>query len=94
MTTNKKIKRPGSGRTLGSVSFVTIPLKDLCAKIADPNTNIKVSRLQLEAMGFIVKPTDPKAVTLTENPAKQVTNKVTDFDEPVSQPINADKSNF
>lgn len=77
---NKKITRKGSGRTKGSVSFVTVPLEVLCSKIADPKTPIKVSRLQLEAMGFIVKDSDPKPAVIVDAPAKPVI-KITDFNE-------------
>ena len=51
---SKKVTRPGAGRTKGSFSFVMIPLKDLNAKIADQTTEIKVSRLFAETLGFKV----------------------------------------
>lgn len=78
---NKKVTRVGSGRTKGSVSFVTVKLGDLCSKIADPNTPIKVSRLQLEAWGFLAKPSDEAPKTLEPSASKPATtSSETDFD--------------
>jgi hypothetical protein len=80
-TNIKKIKRPGSGRTKGSFSFVTVPLEFLCGKIKDGKTLIKVSRLQLEAMGFNVVSSEPQTVVVDNTPvANEIV--VTDFDAP------------
>ncbi len=49
-----KVKRPGAGRVKGSYSFVMIPLADLNAKIADQTTQIKISRLWAQTLGFQV----------------------------------------
>lgn len=89
---NKKVTRVGSGRTKGSVSFVEIELGQLCARIADPKTRIKVSRLQMEAMGFAIKPTAPLVELSTLEPVKPaVTVKVVDFD---AADATDDKSKF
>lgn len=95
----KKITRAGSGRTKGSVSFVTIELGELCAKIADPKTRIKVSRLQMEALGFIPQAADAAPQILKPTPKPTVT--VTDLDAPASTSPTAhsvasagDKSDF
>lgn len=49
--TKTKIKRPGSGKTKGSFSFVKITLQDLSAKLA-PSTEIVVRRIWAEGIGF------------------------------------------
>ena len=43
--TNTKVRRPGAGRTLGSTSFVLVPLQELNDKLADKTVLVKVSRL-------------------------------------------------
>lgn len=52
MSNTSKVKRPGSGRTKGSFSFVKIPLSALKAKFADDTTEITVGRKFAEQMGF------------------------------------------
>lgn len=48
-----KIRRPGSGRTKGSYSFVLASIEDLTGKIADHKTRmIKISRKQAEELGL------------------------------------------
>lgn len=47
----KTIKRPGSGRTKGSFSFVKLTVADLCSKFKD-NAIVVVSRKWAEANGF------------------------------------------
>lgn len=79
---NKKVTRVGSGRTKGSVSFVTVELGELCAKIADPKTRIKVSRLQMEALGFVAKASDEAPKTLEASSVPVSRAKITDFDAP------------
>ena len=43
--------KSGRGRTLGSYSFVTVPLKELCSQLGE-NTNVIVSRKWVEAIGL------------------------------------------
>lgn len=38
------IRRPGSGRTKGSFSFITVTLAELNSKFADPNQMIVIGR--------------------------------------------------
>jgi hypothetical protein len=54
MNENKpKVRRPGSGRTKGSFSFVKVSLKDLQSKIADQDSAIIIiSRKWAEQVGF------------------------------------------
>jgi hypothetical protein len=47
-----KTRRPGSGRTKGSYSFVTISITDLLAKFNDQTTPVIVSRKWAEQVGF------------------------------------------
>ena len=47
-----KTKRPGSGRTKGSFSFVMLPLQALNDKLSDKSTPVKVSRLWAQELGF------------------------------------------
>ena len=49
---NKKISRPGSGRTAGSYSFVLIPLNQITEKFKDTTTPVKVSRKWAQECGF------------------------------------------
>ena len=62
-----KVKRPGSGRTKGSFSFVTVSLADLNAKFADKNMPIVISRKWAEQLGF---------TGLVSNPANQTMNSI------------------
>lgn len=50
----KKTKRPGSGRTKGSFSFVKLTLADLQAKFNDPNQPIVIGRKWAEQCGFAI----------------------------------------
>jgi hypothetical protein len=86
----KIIHRKGSGKTAGSTSFVTVRLGDLCSKIADTEMLLKVSRIQMEALGLITKLHDPSPAKALTNPPAIVTvapkpvviiNEV-DFDAP------------
>jgi hypothetical protein len=90
--TQKKVTREGSGRTKGSVSFVEIELGQLCSRISDPTTRIKVSRLQMEAMGFQIKPTAPPVQLQTLEIVKPKTTVIIhDFDaqvEKASEPVS------
>lgn len=52
-----KIKRPGSGRTKGSFSFVVLELQQLTKKFKDPKQPIQVSRKWAESQGFDVSNT-------------------------------------
>ena len=45
-----KVRRPGAGRTVGSFSFVQVPLDVLVAKFADTKQKIVVGRKWCEAM--------------------------------------------
>jgi len=49
---SKSVKRPGSGRTKGSFSFVKVPLSTLVAKFADQSTPIVISRKYAETIGL------------------------------------------
>lgn len=51
-TGRKKTKRPGSGRTKGSFSFVALTLGDLKAKFADDAQVIVIGRKWAEQCGF------------------------------------------
>lgn len=81
-----KVRRVGSGRTLGATSFVSITLAELNKNIANPNAVIKVSRIQMEALGFQFKPTaEPIQVqTLAPSVAKTAVQEV-DFDAPTAK---------
>ena len=57
MNEKPKMRRPGSGRTKGSFSFVRIPLSELNKKFADQTTPITVSRMWAQQCGFKVKST-------------------------------------
>lgn len=80
-----KIKRPGSGRTKGSFSFVSIPLSDLIAKFADTKTPIVVSRKFAETVGFTGIVAKPAGSTLEsiegKTPTSAVTAQVHNLDE-------------
>ena len=52
-----KQRKPGSGRTPGSYSFVLIKLKDLTGKFSDPEQPIQVGRKWAEMQGFTVATT-------------------------------------
>lgn len=64
----KIIHRKGSGKTAGSTSFVTVRLGDLCSKIADSEMLLKVSRIQMEALGLMVKLHNPSSAQSLKNP--------------------------
>jgi hypothetical protein len=51
----KKIKRPGSGRTKGSVSFSTVSLSSL-NEVLRPDAKVLVSRRFAEGLGISNKP--------------------------------------
>ena len=83
MSNTKKVTREGSGRTLGATSFVTIRLGDLCSKLSDPNTLIKVSRIQMQALGLNVQGVNlPTSQVLEKVENKPVIVTQTDFDSP------------
>lgn len=67
MKTNKKVSRPGAGRTLGSTSFVLCTLQELNDKIADKTILVKIGRLWAAPFGL------KTAITGTST---QLTNKV------------------
>lgn len=52
MANKTKVTRKGAGRTKGSYSFVSIPLKDLTAKFADVNQPIIVGRKFAQSVGL------------------------------------------
>jgi hypothetical protein len=65
---NKKVKRPGSGRTKGSFSFVNITLADLKVHLNDAgNVPIRVSRKWAEELGF---------QNVTSAPVKDLTSEI------------------
>ena len=53
----KKTKRPGSGRTKGSFSFVALTLGQIKAKFADDNQVIVIGRKWAEQCGFNIPTT-------------------------------------
>jgi hypothetical protein len=71
----KKVKRPGSGRTKGSFSFVTVSLADLKANFADDTQKIVIGRKWAEQCGFNIQATTPATDILGkiqgETPATQ-----------------------
>lgn len=71
----KKVKRPGSGRTKGSFSFVTVTLAELQAKFADPTQKVVIGRKWAEQCGFNISATTPATDILGkiqgETPASQ-----------------------
>ena len=80
-----KVRKTGSGRVKGSVSFMGVRAGDLISKISgfDPNLEIKVSRLQMEALGLVPKLNKETVVQtlITPAPVKPSINvQVTDFD--------------
>lgn len=82
---NTNSNRKGSGRTKGSFSFVRIPLSDLAAKFADPNTPCLVSRKWAEACGFTGLVANPAAASYEaiqgQTPATRVAAVVTNLDD-------------
>jgi len=56
-TNRRKTKRPGSGRTKGSFSFVALTLADLKAKFADDTQVIVIGRKWAEQCGFNIAST-------------------------------------
>ena len=79
-----KIKRPGSGRTKGSFSFVKVSLQALNDKFADKSTSIVVSRKFAETVGFTGLIANPANHTLESIagavPDNTVAVKVTNLD--------------
>lgn len=65
---NKKVKRPGSGRTKGSFSFVNISLGELKKHLNDAeNIPVRVARKWAESVGF---------KELTSAPVKDLTGSI------------------
>jgi hypothetical protein len=85
MSAIKKIKRPGSGRTKGSFSFVTVTMKDLNTKFADPEMPVIISRKWAEQVGFkdiVSKPaTDTIHSIEGKTPETKVPAKIVSFDD-------------
>lgn len=50
-------RRPGSGRTKGSYSFIRIKLSDLTGKFIDPEMPVIISRKWAEQVGLAVEST-------------------------------------
>jgi len=77
--------KKGSGRTKGSFSFVKIPLKDLMAKFADPNTQVVVGRKWAEACGFDGLVSNPATTTMASiegvTPATHVNVVVSELED-------------
>jgi hypothetical protein len=71
----QKVKRPGSGRTKGSFSFVTVTLAELNEKFKDPTQKIVIGRKWAQQCSFDVKFTTPAGNILGkiegETPASQ-----------------------
>jgi hypothetical protein len=85
MSETIKIRKTGSGRVKGSVSFMSVRAGDLISKISgfDPNLEIKVSRLQMEALGLepkLNKITVTTLITPSTTIKPSVNVQVTDFD--------------
>lgn len=84
VTVKPKVRRPGSGRTTGSYSFVSVTLEDLNNKFADKSTPIVIGRKWAEMVSIKGKPAAPagkimdKIEGTTEETKPQV--KVRDFD--------------
>jgi hypothetical protein len=80
-----KVKRPGSGRTKGSFSFVKVPLSTLVAKFADQSTPIVISRKYAETIGLQGLTAAPAGSTLDsiegKTPNTAVTAQVHDLDK-------------
>lgn len=65
------IKKPGSGRTKGAVSIVTVSLADLNRTFANPQMRIAVSRKFIEGFGIpyqLMEGQTPPVETPTEEP--------------------------
>jgi hypothetical protein len=79
------IKRPGSGRTKGSFSFVKISLSELNAKFADTTTPIVISRKWAEQVGFSGLTANAANHTMDsiagQTPMTQVAAVVTEIEE-------------
>lgn len=68
---NKKVRRPGAGRTKGSFSFVKMKVSDVIARFSNmPDLELMLSRKQMEGFGFSNLVTD-KASDLTDSIAGQ-----------------------
>lgn len=79
-----KIKRPGSGRTKNSFSFVHVSMSMLQAKFADPTQKIVVGRKWAEQMGFEGLTAGPSTEINPSiagtTPATKIAVKTVDFD--------------
>ena len=91
-----KIKRPGSGRTKGSFSFVSLTLAQLNSTLTDPNTPVIVSRKFAEGAGFknltAKSASDTLGAVVGTNPASAVAVKVSDFNAPSTSTTSTTKS--
>ena len=72
----------GSGRTSGSTSFTLVSMADLINNIPQ-STMLKVSRIQLEQLGFKTSATQiiqsAPATSLVKTESKQLSAKTIDF---------------
>ena len=75
----KKVRRPGSGRTKGAVSFVTVTLNEL-NDVLKPEANVLVSRRFAENVGISGKPFSATTKNITTH-ASIVDVKVNDLQE-------------
>jgi len=80
-----KVRRPGSGRTKGSFSFVKLTIADIKAKFADDTTPIIVSRKWAEQVGFTNVVSKPAGATVDAiegtTPETKVQAKVHNFND-------------
>jgi len=83
MSATAKVRRPGSGRTKGSYSFITVTLGELNAKFNDPTQQIVIGRKFAEGVGFkatAVKATDIAGRIEGQTPETRVPMKIVDLD--------------
>lgn len=82
------IKKPGSGRTKGAVSIVTVTLSDLNKVFRNPDMRIAVSRKFVEPFGIeyqLLEGQNVAAVTKTESkivvqpPEKKIAIRTVNF---------------
>jgi hypothetical protein len=85
VATKPKVRRPGSGRTKGSNSFVKITVADLVAKFADQTTPVIVGRKWAEMVGFTGLVSKPAGATVDTieglTPETQIKTTIRNFNE-------------
>lgn len=80
-----KVRRPGSGRTKGSYSFVKVTVADLVAKFADQSTPVVLSRKWAEQVGFQGVTAKPAGATTDSieglTPETQIKTTIRNFND-------------